>query len=112
MQERLTPAVVNSLDELETQFAKTHCLVTPAALDVVCQRTACKTPAVQNRPAERGFFFPGQVQKRVKKSNVPVVPLHAWPRTTEWVTKTFLSVVAGCWSSWWKGFWCASFAVS
>lgn len=56
-QERLTPAVVNSLDELETQFAKTHCLVTPAALDVVCQRTACKTPAVQNRPAERVFFL-------------------------------------------------------
>ena len=56
MQERLTPAVVNSLDELLTQFAKTHCLVTPAALDVVCQRTACKTPAVQNRPAERVFF--------------------------------------------------------
>ena len=56
MQERLTPAVVNSLDKLETQFAKTHCLVTPAALDVVCQRTACKTPAVQNRPAERVFF--------------------------------------------------------
>lgn len=66
MQERLTPAVVNSLDELETQFAKTHCLVTPAALDVVCQRTACKTPAVQNRPAERGFFFLDRSKKESK----------------------------------------------
>ena len=46
---RLTPAVIDCLDELESLFGRKHPLGSVINLDIVCQKTSCKNSPLQDK---------------------------------------------------------------